>query len=358
MNQKHTLIMGIDTSCDDTSVAILRDDEVLSSIVSSQIDVHKEWGGVVPNLARREHEKMIDGCIETALKRARIENITELNAIAVTYGPGLAPALEVGVRKAKELAVQHNIPLIAANHMEGHAISALLKNSNDKYYSDMEEPAFPALALCVSGGHTELVWIEHIGSYELLGQTLDDAAGEAFDKVSRMLDLGYPGGPVMSHLAEDGNPEAFELPRPMHNSQDYNFSFSGLKTACLYQTNTLKEEHGTDFAKLIPDYCASFQQAVIDSLTGKTRRAIKERQPKMLLLGGGVASNIKLRAALRNAAREHGIELYVPPKQFCTDNGAMIALAGYYKLQRGETVAQPETLDRDPSITIEEANAK
>ena len=346
-------ILAIDTSCDDTAAAVLENERVLSSVVSSQIDVHKEWGGVVPNLARREHEKMIDGVVDVALKRSGLSAFSELTAIAVTYGPGLAPALEVGVRKAKELALEHNLPLIAVNHMEGHTLSVLLRNKNGNRYSGIEDMEYPFMAVVVSGGHTELVWVEEIGTYELLGQTLDDAAGEAFDKIARMLDLGYPGGPVIAHLSEEGNPDAYPLPRPMKHSPDYNYSFSGLKTACLYNTNSLKEEMGAQFAEIIPDYAASVQEAIVDALLAKAIRAAKKKQPKFIVFGGGVSANLRMRKKFRDACKEIDISVYFPEKRFCTDNGAMIGLAAYYKYQRGETVKDIESLDRDPSITIE-----
>lgn len=353
MTKREPKILGIDTSCDDTSAAVLEGERVLSSIVSSQIDVHKEWGGVVPNLARREHEKMIDGTVATALKRAALSGPEALDAIAVTYGPGLAPALEVGVRKAKELAMEHDLPLLAVDHMEGHTLSALLRNSNGNRYSHMPDAVeFPLMALCVSGGHTEIILVRAFGQYEILGQTLDDAAGEAFDKIARMLGLGYPGGPVIARLAEDGEP-TYDLPRPMLKTDNFDFSFSGLKTAALYNTNELKEQlGGQGFAKIIPDYCASVQEAVVDVLVHKTVRAVKEYQPTAVLLGGGVSANVRLRAVLRSALNTMNIPLYAPSKRFSTDNGAMIALAGYYKYQRGEIVQHPEQLDRDPSIVI------
>jgi N6-L-threonylcarbamoyladenine synthase len=350
---KQVIILGIDTSCDDTSVAVVKNDHVLSSIISSQIDVHKEWGGVVPSIARREHEKMIDGCVALALKRAGLKSMKQVDVVAVTYGPGLAPALEVGVAKAKNLATEFNIPLVAANHMEGHTLSALLKNKNGKSYAGIKKALFPCIAVAVSGGHTEIVWAEKIGTYKLLGQTQDDAAGEAFDKISRMLDLGYPGGPVISSFAQQGNPKAFDLPRPMKNSPDYNFSFSGLKTACLYNTNDLKKELGKKFAKIIPDYCASVQEAIVDSLLIKLSKAVKKFQPKMVLFGGGVSANKRLRTKSRKILRELEVPVYFPPSQFCTDNGAMIALAAYHKFLRGEVIKDVSNLHRDPSITIE-----
>lgn len=352
-----SLILGIETSCDDTGVAVLQNDRVLSSVVSSQIDVHREWGGVVPQLARREHENVIQIVIAAALKRAGVK-CSDLSAIAVTYGPGLAPALEVGVRTAKQLAQEHSLPLIAVNHMEGHTLSGLLRNRHGKPYSGLDKALFPCLAVVVSGKHSDLVWIENIGHYRLLGQTLDDAPGEAFDKIGRMLDLGYPAGPVISQLAQGHNRAAFDLPRPMQHSDNYHFSFSGLKTSCLYQTNRLKDELGAEFAAVIPDYCASVEEAIVESLLGKTLRAAKEHQPNMVLFGGGVSANKRLRFRFRRELAALDIPAYFAPKQFCTDNGAMIALAGYYKLQRGETVADIAALDRDPSISIEDANKK
>lgn len=367
-HKKDVHILAVDTSCDDTSVAVLKNDTVLSTIVSSQIDIHKEWGGVVPNLARREHEKMIDGCIDTALKRAgfgdgtianRATALEQITALAVTWGPGLAPALEVGVRTIRELALEHNKPVLAVNHMEGHTLSCLIRNSNGNYYSGIpstEAVEFPALAVVVSGGHTELVWITDIGNYELLGETLDDAAGEAFDKIARMLDLGYPGGPVISRLAEGGKRDAYPLPRPLSQKPGLDFSFSGLKTAALYNTNALKEELGPEgFAKIIPDYAASVEEAIVDSLVIKSRRVLKKREPKMVLFGGGVAANNRLRYKFRELCKEFDVPVYFPEKKFCTDNGAMIGLAAYYKYLRGETVKNVAELDRDPSIRIDTA---
>ncbi len=350
---KPTYILAIDTSCDDTSVAVLRNDCVLSNVVSSQIDIHKAWGGVVPTLARRAHEEMIDGTVKLAFKRSGLKSMNQLSAVAVTYGPGLAPALEVGVRKAKQLSADLGIPIIAVNHMEGHALSTLLKNKKGKNYAGMKEVLFPFMAVCVSGGHTEIVWAEKIGEYKLLGQTVDDAAGEAFDKVSRMLDLGYPGGPVISRLSETGNPKKYPLPRPMRDTDDFNFSFSGLKTACLYNTNNLKKELGKDFAGIIPDYCASFQEAVVDCLLIKSMKAAKKMQPKMIVFGGGVSANLRIRVKFREKCKELGIPVYFPSKKMCTDNAAMIGLAAYHKFLNGQFVKHFDKFERSPSITIE-----
>lgn len=346
-------ILAIETSFDDTSVAVLENDRVLSNIVSSEIDIYKEWGGVVPGLARLQHEKMIDGCIATAFKRSGLGDMKKLDAIAVTYGPGLAPSLEIGIREAKKLATELNIPIIPVNHMEGHALSGFIKNKNGKTYSGIAKPQFPLMAICVSGAHTEIVWVEKFGQYKLLGQTVDDAAGEAFDKIGRMLDLGYPAGPIVSELATRGNPTAYPLPRPMKDSPDYNFSFSGLKTACLYNLNTLKKDLGKNFPKIIPDYCASVQEAIVDSLLNKSMRAAKKLHPKMVIFGGGVAANSRLRVKFRKALKHIDIPIYFPAKKLCTDNAAMIGFVAYQKFLRGEILTDVESLQRDPSITIE-----
>lgn len=355
MKNKNIYILGIDTSCDDTSVAVLKDDRVLSNVISSQTDVHREWGGVVPNLARREHEKMIKFCTDLALKKAGIKDMKKIDAVAVTYGPGLAPALEVGVAYAKNLAIYNALPLIAVNHMEGHLLSPLLRNRNGKSYSGIRKIETPFLALSVSGGHTEITWVEKIGKYKILGRTLDDAAGECFDKVARMLDLGYPGGCIIARIAEDGKRDAYNLPRPIQGSKDYNFSFSGLKTACLYSTNELKKKLGKNFAKIIPDYCASLEEAIVDSLVNKTVKAVKDKNPKMVLLGGGVAANKRLRERLRREMRKLRIPFYFPNTAHTMDNAAMISLAGYYKYLRGEFVKNKGKLSREPSVTIEES---
>ncbi|MCW1930656.1 MAG: tRNA (adenosine(37)-N6)-threonylcarbamoyltransferase complex transferase subunit TsaD [Candidatus Kerfeldbacteria bacterium] len=350
---KPVYILAIETSFDETAAAVLCNDRLISNVVSTQIDVHKEWGGVVPSLARREHEKLIGGCIASAFKKSGLKSMSQLSAIAVTYGPGLAPALEVGVREAKKLALELNIPIIPVNHMEGHALAGFLRNKHGKRYIDIPDAKFPLLAVCVSGAHSEIVWAEKFGHYQLLGQTLDDAAGEAFDKVGRMLDLGYPAGAIISELAKRGNPKAYDIPRPMKNSQDYNFSFSGLKTACLYQVQTLRKELGKKFPNIIPDYCASVQEAIVDSILIKTSRAVKKLNPKMVIFGGGVVSNSRLRVKARAEMKKLGVPLYFPAKQFCTDNAAMIGYAAYQKFLRGEVLHDVESLQRDPAVNID-----
>lgn len=346
-------ILAIDTSCDDTSVAVLKNDCVLSSIVSSQEDVHKAWGGVVPLLAKRAHEEVIEVCLDLALQRARIPQMTDLSAVAATYGPGLAPALEVGIGKAKQLAKAHCLPLIAVNHMEGHLLSPLLKNRVGKYFSKREKIELPWLSLIISGGHTEIVWVEKIGEYKIIGKTLDDAAGEALDKVARMLGLGYPGGAVIEKMAMGGDPKKYKLPRPMQKSDNYDFSFSGLKTACLYSTNSLKEELKDEFSKIVPDYCASFQQAVVDCLLTKLMKAVRDYRPKTVLVGGGVSVNNHLRKEFRLAFQNSKIPLYFPYRKFCMDNAAMIGLAAYHQYARSDFVPSPENLDRVPNLSLE-----
>jgi N6-L-threonylcarbamoyladenine synthase len=352
MTQAKIQILAIDTSCDDTSVAILENDCVLANIVSSQIDVHQEWGGVVPALAKRAHQQYIASCIHRALKRAKV-CLEALDAIAITYGPGLAPSLEVGLHKARELATEYHKKLIAVNHMEGHLLSPLLKNSKGRYYSKIHTLPFPCLGMTISGGHTEIVWLERIGEYKILGKTMDDAAGEAFDKIARMLGLGYPGGAVVEAFAERGDRTKYNLPRPMQKNKGYDFSFSGLKTACLYQTNDLKKELGSKFAQIIPDYCASLQEAIVDSLLTKLKKAAKDFSPKTILVGGGVSVNRRLRSKFRCAMRKQHLPIYFPHKKFCMDNAAMIGLCAYFKYQRGEFVEDIRSLDRVPYLSIE-----
>lgn len=351
-------ILAIDTSCDDTSVAVLRDGNLIAHLISSQVNIHQQWGGVVPALARRAHQELLPPCLQLALKRCHKTSWQGIQAVAVTYGPGLAPALEIGIMQAKEIATTYQLPMVPVNHMEGHLLSPLIRNSRGNYYSRIESLELPWLALTVSGGHTEIVWAKAIGDYEILGRTLDDAAGEAFDKVARMLGLGYPGGAVIEHISKNGNPKAYPLPRPMLNNPNYDFSFSGLKTACLYSTNELKEKLGTQFAKIVPDYCASVQEAIVDTLLGKLKRAAKNLQPKTILVGGGVSANQRLRMKFRMAFRKLGIPVYFPHHKFCTDNAAMIGLAAHYQYQRGEITLDYSKVDRIPYLTLDSCNSK
>lgn len=343
--KKHYLILSIDTSCDDTCAAVVCDDRVLSNIIASQVEFHKPYGGVYPILAKRKHQEFIEPVINKALQRARI-SWERIDALAVTVGPGLAPALEVGIAKIKELARQYKKPIIAVNHMEAHLLSSFAKNSQGKKSFTAK---FPILGLLVSGGHTQLVLIKDFGNYQLLGETLDDAAGEAFDKVAKMLDLGYPGGPIISELAKTGIPR-YELPVAMKNSGDLNFSFSGLKTACLYKLQKLAKPWDKQF---YCDFAASFEKAVIESLMIKLKKAIELYRPKQIILGGGVINNLSLRRASRKVARKFGLKVFQPHhKNLFTDNAAMIGICAFYQAQRNDFIKEIDLLDRQPGLNF------
>lgn len=361
-------ILAIETSCDDTCVAVLENDRLISNVISSQTDLHAQWGGVVPDIAKRAHMEMIDPVIIEALKRAKptpnpslekrrgtklsteemIKNlIRNIDVIAVTQGPGLAVALGVGVNKAKELAIKYNKKLIGVNHVEGHILANLIKNRQGKPDMKIE---FPALALTVSGGHTKLVLVKEIGKYEVIGETLDDAGGEALDKAGKMMGLGYPGGPIIERLAQTGDKNYLKLPRPLSLQKNFDYSFSGLKTSFYYQIKDWpKEKIGENLANL----SASFQDAVFDSLLIKLKKAIEFYNPKTLMASGGVVSNLELRKRLRKLAKEFNTPLLLPTKkQFNTDNAAMIGIVGYYKALRGEFVEEKAELDRNPRLEL------
>lgn len=339
-------IIAIETSCDDTCAAVLENDRLLSSVVSSQTDLHAKWGGVVPDIAKRAHLEKIEPVIKIALKRAKVK-IEEIDTIAVTVGPGLAIALGIGVNYAKELAIKFDKKLIGVNHVEGHILANLIKNKEGKPERKIE---FPALALTVSGGHTKLVLVNEIGKYKVVGETLDDAAGEALDKAAKMMGLGYPGGPIIERLAENGDKNYLKLPRPLSFQKNFDYSFSGLKTSFYYQIKDWpKEKIGENLANL----SASFQDAVFDSLLLKFKKAIEFYNPKTLMASGGVVSNLELRKRLRKLAKEFNTPLLMPvKKQFNTDNAAMIGLVGYYKALRGEFVENKEELDRNPRLEL------
>ena len=320
------LTLGIETSCDETAAAVLRDDTVLSSIVSSQIDIHKKYGGVVPELASREHLKNLVPIIREALAAASV-SLNEINLVAVTYTPGLIGALLVGVSAAKAIAYAQGIPFIGVHHGEGHILAAHIE------YPDI---GYPYLALLVSGGHTALYHVKGLGDYRMLGQTRDDAAGEAYDKVAKLLDLEYPGGPVLDRLAQGGNPEAIKFPRGPR--EGYDFSFSGLKTAVRNHIALFKsKDRGIDSKLNVRDVAASFQAAVVDTLVEKTVRAAVENDVYRIVVAGGVAANSSLRKRMNEEAAKGGMTLYLPGMFFCIDNAAMIALAGYLHFKRGET---------------------
>ena len=339
-------ILAIETSCDDTCAAVLENDCLISSVISSQTDLHAKWGGVVPDIAKRAHMERIEPVIKTALKRAKI-SMEEIEVIAVTLGPGLAIALGVGVNYAKELAIKFDKKLIGVNHVEGHILANLIKNKEGRPERKLE---FPALALTVSGGHTKLVLVEKVGKYTVIGETLDDAAGEALDKAAKMMGLGYPGGPIIERLAETGDKNYLKLPRPLSTQKNFDYSFSGLKTSFYYQIKDWpKEKIGENLANL----SASFQDAVFDSLLIKFKKAIEFYNPKTLMASGGVVANLELRKRLRKLAKEFNTPLLMPvKKQFNTDNAAMIGLVGYYKALRGEFVENKEELDRNPRMEL------
>ncbi|MGB9768347.1 MULTISPECIES: tRNA (adenosine(37)-N6)-threonylcarbamoyltransferase complex transferase subunit TsaD [Dictyoglomus] len=315
------ITIGIETSCDETSVSLLEDgNKILSNLVSSQVEIHKTFGGVVPEVASRIHVEVLNRLIELALEKAKKE-FKDIDLIAVTQGPGLIGALWIGIMAAKTLSLALNKPLIGVNHLEGHIFANFLGE---------DPPTFPFIALIVSGGHTEYILVEDIGVYKILGQTLDDAAGEAFDKVARILGLNYPGGPEIDKISKMGKP-IFNFPK-IKCDRELDISFSGIKTAVLYLVRDLKKE-----GKEIPvaDIAASFQERVVEELLERAFLALNKFNIKTLVVSGGVASNSYLQRRFKEESRKEGIKLYIPPPYLCTDNGAMIACAGYHLYQKG-----------------------
>jgi N6-L-threonylcarbamoyladenine synthase len=322
--KENVVILGIETSCDETSAAVLVNGQVLKShIISSQVGTHQKYGGVVPEIASREHCLHIQGVVQQALDEAGVD-FRDLSAIAVTYGPGLVGSLLVGVAAAKAMAYAAEIPLIAVNHLEGHIYANLLE------HPDLE---FPLLALLVSGGHTNLILFRGHLDYKVLGRTRDDAAGEAFDKVARTLGLGYPGGPYIQKAATEGDQSAWDFPRAMLEPKSLDFSFSGLKSAVLNTLNTAKMK---GLVLNNNDLAASFQAAVIDVLVQKSIRALEQNPVQTFALAGGVAANAVLREALTKELTKRDVRLIYPSPVHCTDNGAMVAAAGYYRYLAGE----------------------
>lgn len=319
--QASVCILGIETSCDETSVAVVEDGtKILSNIVSSQMDVHKRFGGVVPEVASRKHVEQITTVLEEALQRAE-RTIDQIDAIAVTKGPGLVGALLIGVAAAKALAFSHGIPLLGVHHIAGHIYA-------NRLVTEME---FPCLALVVSGGHTQIILMKEHGSYETLGETRDDAAGEAYDKVARALQLPYPGGPHIDRLAQQGQ-ASISFPRSWLEADSYDFSFSGLKSAVL---NYLHNAQQRKEEVCLEDVAASFQESVLDVLVTKTIRAALANDVKQVVLAGGVAANQGLRERLTAECQRNNLPLVIPPMNLCTDNAAMIAAAGYIEWQKG-----------------------
>ena len=317
-SQSARLVLGIETSCDETGIALYDTRAgLLAHAVHTQIAMHAEYGGVVPELASRDHIRRALPLIDEVLGQAG-KRVTDLDAIAYTEGPGLAGALLVGASVANALAFGLGIPAIGIHHLEGHLLSPLLSTC---------APEFPFVALLVSGGHTQLMQVESVGRYTLLGETLDDAAGEAFDKTAQLLGLGYPGGPVLSRLAEEGRSGRYKLPRPMLHSPDLDFSFSGLKTAVLTLIRSAQLDH-----QVKADIARAFQDAVVEVLVAKCRAALEQTGLQQLVIAGGVGANRQLRLALTEAAQRDGFSIFYPELELCTDNGAMIALAGALRL--------------------------
>lgn len=337
-------ILGIETSCDETAAAVVENGRsILSSVVASQVDIHAQYGGVFPEVASRQHIRTIYAIVDEALQRAHL-GLGDIDAIAVTRGPGLAGSLVIGMNYAKALSLSANIPLIGVNHLEGHIYSAWLYSADT--INPPEAPTFPLLALLVSGGHTELnLMISHLG-YKHLGATLDDAAGEAFDKVARLLGLPYPGGPSIQKAAVGGNPEMFNFPRARLEGT-WNFSFSGLKTAVL---RTVREFENRGRSLPVPDLAASFQAAVVDILLQKTLHAARVYQAREILVAGGVSANQALRDAFET---QREIPVQIPPLSYCTDNAAMVAAAGYFHYALGHR--DPLNLDVLPTWSLSTA---
>ncbi|TAK50667.1 MAG: tRNA (adenosine(37)-N6)-threonylcarbamoyltransferase complex transferase subunit TsaD [Bacteroidetes bacterium] len=342
-------ILGIETSCDETSAAVIRDCRIKSNIISSQL-VHRQYGGIVPELASRAHQQLIVPIVEEALHEAETKK-SELDGIAVTYGPGLIGALLVGLNFAKSMAYGLKIPFVGINHMEAHIYANFI---------DEPTPNYPFLCLIVSGGHTQLVRVNAPLNHTLLGETLDDAAGEAYDKVGKMLGLGFPGGPVIDNLAREGDPEFVKFPRSYLDEDTFEFSFSGIKTSVLYwlrnnkihftnqitkiaesrettnkKLQTDMEEPSTNNRQLLTNLCASFQAAVVDVLIGKLLSASDKFSIKDIAVAGGVSANSELRKRLTDSARERGLRVFFPKTEYCTDNGAMIAKLGEMKFNAG-----------------------
>jgi N6-L-threonylcarbamoyladenine synthase len=340
-------ILAIDTSCDETAAAVTSERRVLSNVIYSQMLLHKKWGGVMPALAKRAHQERIDSVINESLKKAGL-NIEQIDYIAVTYGPGLAIALEVGIEKAQELALKFDKKIVVVNHMAGHIYSNFVQNKNGNPKRPFE---FPYIALLISGGHTELVLFKDYTNFRVLGETRDDAAGEALDKAARLLGLGYPGGPAIERLAEEvGNIDYHHFPVPMRNSKDLDFSFSGLKTALLYYYRELSDEQKIKEMKKL---ASSFQETVFASLLQKTELAMKKEKINRVIVGGGVIANQHIRKLLRTLVKKYDGSVLFPPYKYLTgDNAAMIGVAAYYQALNNDILSPTESIVRVPRLSL------
>ncbi len=349
----YMLILAVDTSADETSVAITEGRRVLVNTIYSQRLEHAKWGGIYPSIAKRAHIEKINPAVEETVQRLSpreifSENIKKIDYLAVTYGPGLAIALEVGINKMKELAATYNKKLIAVNHLEGHIYSSFVQNKNGNPKRPFK---FPYIALIISGGHTEFVLFKDHLKFEVLGETRDDAAGEAIDKAARMLGFGYPGGPVIERLAKQvKNIDRYKFPRPMTQKQSLEFSFSGLKTSLFYQLKELSEQ---EKLKYIQELASSYQEAVFETIIKKTVYAIQNTKIKNIVVGGGVIANLYLRKLFRSMAKKLNAKIFFPPYSYLTgDNAAMIGVAAYYKAQKKIFVEKIDELDRLPRLHL------
>lgn len=332
MTNPNIFILAIESSCDDTSAAVLKNNQKLSNVVANQ-EIHKQFGGVVPELASRAHLQNIVPVVEMALKKAGVSK-SDLSAIAFTQGPGLMGSLLVGTSFAKSLAMGLNIPLIEVNHMQAHILAHFIDEGNPK-------PQFPFLAMTISGGHTQIVKVTDFFSMEVIGETLDDAVGEAFDKTAKILGLPYPGGPLIDQYAQEGNPHAFTFSKPKISG--LNFSFSGLKTGILYFILENKKKNPLFVSENLNDICASVQRAIVEILMGKLQKAVEQTGIKQIAIGGGVSANSGIRNALKNMGEKFGWQTYIPKFEYCTDNAAMIGIVGYYKYLENQFSSQHTT---------------